>query len=681
MAEQVTVAVGFNIWYQIGAALTCFSGCHSSLMLACASIRLQLPMLMVLAGVQFMVQTIFSVHYISMCGLDFGVPWGFDIALTLTSLAVGVLFGGAAVALALYLRHHLEPAIVQRFGGPPRPRSLLFYGRLLAFILSRVSLRKLLLAVVLMVCGSGGCHHIGLWSIHGMKGGQLMSELTVWTSLITVVLGGFSCAFTVVAFLLVPEGVATPCLAFLLAGVIAAFHYCSIAWGLRYVLGAEGISSHAVMGEEAIVLFIVAQSTISQLITARFSEMSIEGYDTGAKQLAVAESLGKYIATMDLDSAKQVQMEAVNPSALEQTLFQIVDNLVLYRPYLPDTLFSGPGSPSNEEAAVADGASDKSDGSDGERTSNGSLFTQSQLQLQTAFPRSSTDSPKHRRPTAPRDRKAAKHLSLGLRSSHLTVLRIRLQGLQFGDGRSLNQPKVEEVLAQFMALATSQIKANGGTIVVCAGGAAVAIWPTLSPDAALEAAVAIQRHSSHDLIQVVQSGFFLSGNLATEHLRSFNLVGPMDWTGQLLLRVGAGGRHIFITNREWERVRYKYLCLPYEYLLAEDTPVTVYSVQPFGKDGPEARTEWMYELVKNLQSGPLEAVDRAWQAYLRGQYAEVLQVADGMADVPPWYPVHITALAESSAKAQVKLPVKSLEALGWPTPSAIPPHHDLVREL
>lgn len=51
-----------------------------------------------------MVQTIFSVHYISMCGLDFGVPWGFDIALTLTSLAVGVALGclGNLLSCAYY---------------------------------------------------------------------------------------------------------------------------------------------------------------------------------------------------------------------------------------------------------------------------------------------------------------------------------------------------------------------------------------------------------------------------------------------------------------------------------------------------------------------------------------------------------------------------------------------------
>eukprot|EP00667_Euglena_gracilis_P011580 EG_transcript_11838 len=464
MAEQV--GVGFNIWYQVGAAITCFSGCHSSLMLACASIRLQLPRLMALAGVQFMVQAIFAVHYISMCGLEFGVPWGFDVALALTSLTVGIVLGSLAVAMALYLRHTLEPCITQEFGAPPRPHGLLFNVRLLGFILSRVPLRKLLLAVVLMVVGMGGCHHIGLWSIHGMGGGQLMSELSVWTSLITVGWGSFTCAFTVVSFLLVPEGPGTPCLTVLLAGIITAYHYCSIMWGLKYMVGVEGVSSHVVVGPEAIVLFIVGQSTVSQLITARFSAMAIEGHETGTKQLALVQSLGRYIATMDLDSAKQVQLKAANPSPLEQTLFQIVDNLVLYRPYLPDTLFSGAGIPSHEDTAEAE-CTDKSDGSDEEKSSNGSVFNQSHLH--TAFPRRGTDTPKaHRRSTAPRDRKAAKHLSLGLHSSHLTVLRIRLQGLQFGDGRGLNQPRVEEALSQFMTLTTSHIKSHGGTIVVCA---------------------------------------------------------------------------------------------------------------------------------------------------------------------------------------------------------------------
>eukprot|EP00667_Euglena_gracilis_P006483 EG_transcript_6541 len=499
-------------------------------------------------------------------------------------------------------RHQLEPQITQEFGPPPRPPGLRFHVRLLAFVLSRAPLHKLLLAVVLMVVGIGGCHHIGAWSIHGMGGGQFMSELTVWTYLITVVWGALVCAFVVVGFFLVPEGAGPLCMAVLFAGVLAAYHFCSLAWGLRYVVGVEGVSSHAVVGLETIVLFIVGQTTISQLITARFSAMAIEGHDAGTKQLALAQSLGKYIATMDLDSAKQVQLEADNPSALEQTLFQIVDNLVLYRPYLPDTLFCCPSSPSHQNVAEAD----EFDTSDGEKSSNGSV--PNEPHLQTRHP---TGTPKaRRRSTAPlRERKEAK-LSLGLRSTHLTVLRVRLQGLQFGEGRSLNQPRVEEALSQFMALTTSQIKSHGGTIVVCAGGAAVAIWPMLCPDAALEAAIGIQRHSDHDLIQVVQSGVFLSGNLATEHLRSFNLTGHLDWTGQLLLRVGAGERHIFVTSREWERARYKYLCLPYECVLMDGGPVTVFSVHSHNR---ASETEWMYELSKNLQSDWLEAVNRGWQ--------------------------------------------------------------------
>ena len=44
---------------------------------------------------------------------------------------------------------------------------------------------------------------------------------------------------------------------------------------------------------------------------------------------------------MDLPAAKALKAsEGVQPSPLEVSLFQIVTNLELYRPYLPDSLFN-----------------------------------------------------------------------------------------------------------------------------------------------------------------------------------------------------------------------------------------------------------------------------------------------------------------------------------------------------
>lgn len=48
-----------------------------------------------------------------------------------------------------------------------------------------------------------------------------------------------------------------------------------------------------------------------------------------------------------------------NPSELERTLFGIVDNLLLYRPYLPDTLFQPRAALNETPAEVTDCAVDR----------------------------------------------------------------------------------------------------------------------------------------------------------------------------------------------------------------------------------------------------------------------------------------------------------------------------------
>lgn len=76
-------------------------------------------MLMVLAALQFSVQSIFSLHFVSMCGMGFPMPWGFDIGLTLVSLVVVALFGTSAITLGRGppLRHKVVPCFI---GSVPR---------------------------------------------------------------------------------------------------------------------------------------------------------------------------------------------------------------------------------------------------------------------------------------------------------------------------------------------------------------------------------------------------------------------------------------------------------------------------------------------------------------------------------------------------------------------------------
>lgn len=49
-------------------------------------------------------------------------------------------------------------------------------------------------------------------------------------------------------------------------------------------------------------------------------------------------------------------------------------------------------------------------------------------------------------------------------------------------------------------------------------------------------------------------------------------------------------------TKEWDSLHYKYQCLPYERVVVEGAPVTVYSVvAPAAKADPETDCEWMYQ--------------------------------------------------------------------------------------
>lgn len=55
--------------------------------------------------------------------------------------------------------------------------------------------------------------------------------------------------------------------------------------------------------------------------------------------LPPAQVITAHIANMDLEPLKEMQANTPHASLLEKALFQVVANLDLYRPYLPDTLF------------------------------------------------------------------------------------------------------------------------------------------------------------------------------------------------------------------------------------------------------------------------------------------------------------------------------------------------------
>jgi len=180
------------------------------------------------------------------------------------------------------------------------------------------------------------------------------------------------------------------------------------------------------------------------------------------------------------------------------------------------------------------------------------------------------------------------------------------------------------------------------------------------------------------LVQVVQSGTFLTGNLAAEHLRSFNVVGALDWAATQMLGISPGDRgHVLVTSQDWASVRYKYWCLPIERVVVDGHPRTVYSVvapHTVSPAGPSAE-EWLYELAQ-FHTDSLTPVEDCWMAFTRGQYREAATRAADLKGFPPWYTSHLNQLIERATDRDLPVPMKRLETLAWCDPDRIPsaPH-------
>jgi len=669
-----------NIIYEVSAIATCLAGANLSLFLATASIRLKKTYMMVLTALQFCIQCIFALHFIAMCGMRFAVPWGFDVGLTFISFLVVVLFGTVGITLALRIRLQLEPDICVAFPNIRQDHSFRSYGRLLLFILARVPLLPLLSAVVLVVVGAAGCHHLGMWSMRGIDGHLLTAQLNYFSFITTALVGGLVCVIGTLAFVLVPEGAPRCATALLLTVGIAAFHYSSAFWGMGYH-AADGITTGPVAGNDAIMGFVVAGGVFGQVITAIFARLTTMHHDAMGEQLRIAEVVGSFVADMDLAAAKALLAEIDQPTKLEVTLIQIVSNLELYRPYLPDTLFTAENV-AQETSSVKDSSVPLLDHP--ARCNSLPLVSQPTTLSESSFEPSTFTSPLSKRNSLAAgplhgDRIVEKrNLALGLQLSRIVVLRVRLGSLVFGTN-VLGHLEAEAMLKSFMTKSTAVVRQHGGTIVSCASGFLTVMWASVQPEIAVACALVIQSECSHLLlVQVVQSGPFLVGNLAADQLRSFNLVGPLDWVGLLMLRISPGNRsHILITNHEWLSIRDKYCCLPLDQVQVDGGARTVYSVLttrcPIGLEDHE----WLYEL-EDFQSDSLSSVEDCWSAFTRGRYLEARKELEQVRGVPHWYFSHLQQLIEEAADRDLPIPLRSLEALAWtvavvdPSPVASP---------
>jgi NO-binding membrane sensor protein with MHYT domain len=678
MAAPILLTPSYEWLFIVGAVFTCLVGSHSALLLASASLRLRLRRLTVLTALLFSVQCIFSLHFVAMSGMTFPVPWSFDIGLTFVSLALVSIFSTAAITGAMFLRQKMEPQVREAFPDYDERPFFGLYFEMFVFLIPRLPLFRLLVLVVLMVVGAAGCHHVGMWAMRGENGAAFLCELNYWSFLLTVGIGGIVCVVTVLAFILCPEGTPGMAMGVVLTTGVSVFHYSSAQYGMNYVQGETSFfNTGPTMGMEAIIVLVVLQGALSQIVTIVFSRIALANFRDAEQQLQVAQALGRHIARMDLDKAKEMHFETHKPSMLEQTLFQIVSNLELYRPYLPDTLFAKESS--SEEGVVSKGCDvtcgDPGDALPGSpshstapRQGRAATDLDSEFECEVTPGGSEPKSPqspstlgntRHQRQVG----FTSKNLALGLRPARAVILRVRLHGMDFGSSKTLNCDFIEECVKAFMSLVTGEIKAHSGTIVSCAGGTALAMWATSAPDTAVDCAIAIQRKSGLPMTQVVQCGMFLLGNLAAHQFRAFNLLGPTDWTGHLLLRASPGQRHILITAREWEFLKYKYHCLPYERVTMDGAPTNVYSVSPMLQAANDA--EWMYDIATHNEGLPMDDIVECWQQYCCGQYVTARSLLAKLSHLPPWFPLHLLTLISQAEKYKILDPTKNTEAFGW----------------
>jgi len=421
-----------------------------------------------------------------------------------------------------------------------------------------------------------------------------------------------------------------------------------------------------VMGQEAIIVMVVLQGALSQIVTDMFSSMAAAHSRQAGWQLAVAQALGRHIANMDLDSARKARENAPNPTALEATLDQIVENLEHFRPYLPDTLFA------DKLPLASNGAADVDVDLRNETFGSSSVggvgsFGKASARVAEIEELESVNLGRvgtlTRKPSgglsdysgssmAP---KGTQRLAVGLSVSRFVVLRIRMLDVNYGKSKDMNCGEVEDFVGKFMDLVTREIKGHGGTIVSCASGTGVGTWPTPDPSAAMECATSIRRLTSQSTVQVVQTGRFLAGNLGSQKLRTFNIFGPMDWAGQLLLRQLGTHPHILITSSEWESVRLHYACLPFEYIWLDGAPTVLFTVFA-------ALPERPHDLPVRQQ---LRHADLCFQAYCQGRYDTARELTSQAQGLPSWYTEHSLRLIECAEGQQVTDPVKSLDTLGW----------------
>ena len=223
---------------------------------------------------------------------------------------------------------------------PRRP--LTAFRRVLSYLLGQTHLRAVLLAIALLAVGVASCHNIAMFSVRGMDG-VVFARFT-WGSIPAIGFAILACGLVILSFLLLPTGLGHHLSTIVITGTLAAYHYASMHWAVVYTYSTSAAPTPTgfVLTTNAVLVFVALQSVVTLGHLGQFfSHMTIAHYLLSQQQLQTVENLASNIAAMDLEQCREIQDQSKHQlSALENSLFQIVDNFELYRPFLPQHLFS-----------------------------------------------------------------------------------------------------------------------------------------------------------------------------------------------------------------------------------------------------------------------------------------------------------------------------------------------------
>ena len=129
MESATRLSAGHHPNHVIVASVTCVISTFVAITLAQAALYMDSRVFRGITALSFTMQSVFALHFCDMVGLDFGVPWGFDLVWTVVSCLFVAGVATAGVYLAIGIRHDLEQPAELAFRDDHHKDTVAFHAR------------------------------------------------------------------------------------------------------------------------------------------------------------------------------------------------------------------------------------------------------------------------------------------------------------------------------------------------------------------------------------------------------------------------------------------------------------------------------------------------------------------------------------------------------------------------